>query len=65
MPEVVGRIKDLKDSLELEIERKDMERAKLAFAKMSLKGEKPTRFFCSLKKPMRKNHSLGINYDPR
>ena len=45
VPEVVGKIKDLKDRLELEIEREDMERAKIAFAKLSLEGEKPTRFF--------------------
>ena len=58
MPEVVGKIKDLRDSLEKTIEREDMERAKLVFAKNSLEGEKPTRFFCSLEKQMRKTTLL-------
>ena len=31
-----------------------MERAKVAFAKMSLEGEKPMRVFCSLENQMRK-----------
>ena len=41
----MGKIKDLKDRLEIETERENMERAKLAFANMSLEGEKPRRFF--------------------
>lgn len=36
----------------MEVDREDMERANLSFARMSLKGEKPTRFFCSLEKEM-------------
>ena len=48
MPEVTGKIKDLKYRLEIEVEKEDKEKAKIAFAKMSLEGEKPTRFFCSL-----------------
>ena len=43
------KIKYMKDRLEIEVEKEDMKRAKLAFAKMSFEGKKPTRFFCSLK----------------
>ena len=53
VPGVTGKINDLKDRLEIEVEREDMERAKLAFAKMSIEEEKPTRFFCSLEKQMK------------
>ena len=60
MPEVVGKIKDLKDRLELEIEREDMERAKLAFAKMHLEGEKKPQVFLQPGKTDEKNHSLGL-----
>ena len=58
VPGVTGKIKDIKDRLEIEVEREDMERAKLAFAKMSLEGEKPNRFFCSLEKQMKKTTLL-------
>ena len=36
-----------------------MERAKLAFAKISLEEEKPTRFFCSLENQMKKTTLLN------
>ena len=40
------------------IPKGDMERAKIAFAKMSLEGEKPTRLFCCLEKQMKKTTLL-------
>ena len=52
-PNIIDRIQDLKDRLEVEVEREDLKRANKAFDKMNLEGEKPSRYFCSLEKQMR------------
>ena len=49
-PNIVNKIQELKNRLELEVEKEDMKRANKAFAKMNLEGEKPTKYFCSLEK---------------
>ena len=49
-PNIIDIIQELKDRLEVEVEKEDLERANKAFAKMNLEGEKPTKYFCSLKK---------------
>ena len=48
-PNIIDRIQDLKDRLEVEVEKEDLETANKAFAKMKLEGEKPTKYFCSEK----------------
>ena len=58
MPEIIYRIQEMKDRLEREIEKEDFERANKAFAKMNLEGKKPTRYFCSLEKQMKKSTLL-------
>ena len=57
-PNIIDRIQDLKYRLEVEVEKKDLKIANKAFAKMKLEGEKPTRYFCSLEKQMRKSTLL-------
>ena len=49
-PNIIDRIQDPKDSLEVEFEKEDLKRANKAFAKMNLEGEKPTNYFCNLEK---------------
>ena len=44
----------MKDRLEIETEKEELKRANKAFAKMDLEGEKPTKYFCSLEKQMKK-----------
>ena len=58
VPNIIDRIQDLKDRLEVEAEKEDLERAIKAFAKMNLEGEKPTMYICSLEKQMRKSTVL-------
>ena len=53
-PHIVSRIQELKDRLEIETEKEELKRANKAFAKMDLEGEKPTKYFCSLEKQMKK-----------
>ena len=48
----------MKDRLEVEVEKEDLKRANNVFAKINLEGEKPTRYFCSLEKKMRKSTLL-------
>ena len=48
----------MKNRLEVEVEKEDMKRAKKAFAKMNLEGEKPTKYLCSLEKHMKKSTLL-------
>ena len=51
-PNIIDRIQDLKDMLEVKVERENLKRANKAFAKMNLEGEKPSRYFCRVEKPM-------------
>ena len=51
----IDRIQDLKDRLEVGVEKEDLERAHKAFAKMNLEGAKPTKFFCSLEKQTKRS----------
>ena len=60
MPEVAERVRELKDRLEIEVEKEDRDKAKLAFAKISIEGQKPARFFCSLEKQKRKTTLLEL-----
>ena len=56
---MIDRIQDLKDRLEVEVGKEDLETANKAFDKIVLEGKKPTRYFCSLEKPMKTSTLLG------
>ena len=58
VPEIIDRIQEMKERLDRQIEKKDFERAYKNFAKMNLEDEKPTRYFCSLEKQMKKSTLL-------
>ena len=57
-PNIIDRIQDLKDRLEVEAEKENLKRSNKAFAKMNLEGQKPTKYFCSLEKQMKKSTLL-------
>ena len=54
-PNIIDMIQDLKDRLKVEVEKENLKRANKAFARMNLEGKKPTKYFCSLEKQMKKS----------
>ena len=58
MPHILEEIQQLKDRHEREVEKRGLEKANKAFAKLNDKGEKPTKYFGSLEKHVRKSPLL-------